>query len=91
MVGVAQLVERWFVVPDVTGPSPVTHPCFSSDLLTWFASQEATAARLGRIQRRILIRKVGHCGRPFSLWPPVAGYAIFYPPSWFALPESTYM
>jgi len=27
-VGVAQLVERWIVVPDVAGPSPVTHPCF---------------------------------------------------------------
>lgn len=33
MVGVAQLVERWIVVPDVTGPSPVTHPCFFTWLL----------------------------------------------------------
>jgi predicted Zn-dependent protease with MMP-like domain len=26
MVGIAQLVERWLVVPDVAGSSPVTHP-----------------------------------------------------------------
>ena len=26
MVGVAQLVERWLVVPDVAGSSPVIHP-----------------------------------------------------------------
>jgi hypothetical protein len=26
MVGVAQLVERWLVVPDVAGSSPVVHP-----------------------------------------------------------------
>ncbi len=28
MVGVAQLVERWLVVPDVAGSSPVIHPMF---------------------------------------------------------------
>jgi hypothetical protein len=26
MVGVAQLVERWLVEPDVAGSSPVVHP-----------------------------------------------------------------
>lgn len=26
MVGVAQLVERWLVVPEVAGSSPVVHP-----------------------------------------------------------------
>jgi hypothetical protein len=26
MVGVAQLVEHWVVVPGVAGSSPVTHP-----------------------------------------------------------------
>jgi ATP-dependent Clp protease adaptor protein ClpS len=30
MVGVAQLVERWLVVPDVAGSSPVIHPMSSS-------------------------------------------------------------
>ena len=25
-VGVAQLVERWIVIPEVAGSSPVTHP-----------------------------------------------------------------
>ena len=28
MVGVAQLVERWLVEPDVAGSSPVVHPSF---------------------------------------------------------------
>ncbi len=28
MVGVAQLVERWIVAPEVAGSSPVTHPIF---------------------------------------------------------------
>jgi hypothetical protein len=28
MVGVAQLVERWLVVPEVAGSSPVVHPTF---------------------------------------------------------------
>ena len=26
MVGVAQLVEHWFVVPVVVGSSPIVHP-----------------------------------------------------------------
>lgn len=26
MVGVAQLVERWLVVPEAAGSSPVVHP-----------------------------------------------------------------
>ena len=30
MVVVAQLVERWLVVPDVAGSSPVIHPMFSA-------------------------------------------------------------
>jgi hypothetical protein len=30
MVGVAQLVERRVVVPDVAGSSPVAHPNFRS-------------------------------------------------------------
>lgn len=30
MATVAQLVERWFVVPDVTGSSPVGRPIFPS-------------------------------------------------------------
>ena len=36
MVVVAQLVERWLVVPDVAGSSPVRHPMFvaSSPLLS---------------------------------------------------------
>ena len=29
MVGVAQLVERWLVVPEVAGSSPVVHPISS--------------------------------------------------------------
>lgn len=33
MVGVAQLVERWLVVPDVAGSSPVIHPNRETDLL----------------------------------------------------------
>lgn len=30
MVGVAQLVERWLVVPEVAGSSPVIHPMYCS-------------------------------------------------------------
>ena len=33
MVVVAQLVERWLVVPDVAGSSPVIHPMFASATL----------------------------------------------------------
>ena len=33
MVVVAQLVERWLVVPDVAGSSPVIHPNRETDLL----------------------------------------------------------
>jgi ATP-dependent Clp protease adaptor protein ClpS len=32
MVVVAQLVERWLVVPDVAGSSPVIHPSFVNSL-----------------------------------------------------------
>ncbi len=32
MVGVAQLVERWLVVPDVAGSSPVIHPNLDREL-----------------------------------------------------------
>ena len=31
MVGVAQLVELWIVVPVVVGSSPIAHPIFSRD------------------------------------------------------------
>jgi ATP-dependent Clp protease adaptor protein ClpS len=31
MVGVAQLVERWLVVPEVAGSSPVIHPMIPMD------------------------------------------------------------
>ncbi len=34
MVVVAQLVERWLVVPDVAGSSPVIHPSIHRDALT---------------------------------------------------------
>ncbi len=37
LVGVAQLVERWLVVPDVAGSSPVIHP----------SSFSAAASRVG--------------------------------------------
>ena len=33
MVGVAQLVERWLVVPDVAGSSPVVHPTIDNEVL----------------------------------------------------------
>lgn len=29
MAGIAQLVERWFVVPNVAGSSPTTRPIFA--------------------------------------------------------------
>ena len=29
MVGIAQLVEPWIVIPVVVGSSPITHPIFS--------------------------------------------------------------
>jgi hypothetical protein len=32
MVGVAQLVEHWLVVPGVAGSSPVVHPQFKFGL-----------------------------------------------------------
>ena len=40
MVGVAQLVERWLVVPDVAGSSPVIHPNLGFD--TRLASRGGT-------------------------------------------------
>ena len=40
MVGVAQLVERWFVAPVVVGSNPIAHPIFSGfGLLAQLAEQ----------------------------------------------------
>ena len=33
MVGVAQLVERWIVIPVVVGSIPIVHPIFSEGAL----------------------------------------------------------
>ena len=35
MVGVAQLVEPWIVVPVVVGSSPIVHPSFPPSLTDW--------------------------------------------------------
>jgi hypothetical protein len=40
MVGVAQLVEHWLVVPGVAGSSPVVHPIQR----TWLGFGRATSA-----------------------------------------------
>ena len=43
MVDVAQLVERWFVVPDVAGSSPVFYP-----IIIVTTQKEAFVAQLDR-------------------------------------------
>lgn len=48
MVGVAQLVERWLVVPDVAGSSPVVHPIVESD--AQWASDTSTVPDLQRVE-----------------------------------------
>ena len=47
MVVVAQLVERWLVVPDVAGSSPVIHPMFvaSSPVLSGTDVERDTTTR----------------------------------------------
>ena len=53
MVGVAQLVERWIVVPVAEGSNPSTHPIFNNLQATlnlaWraFARQECADSLLG--------------------------------------------
>jgi hypothetical protein len=43
MVGVAQLVEHWLVVPVVAGSSPVVHPMEAGMLVrTWLGFGRAT-------------------------------------------------
>ena len=44
MVDVAQLVERWIVVPVVVGSSPIVHPSFES--------RDETGTAFGRIPGR---------------------------------------
>ena len=40
MVGVAQLVEPWIVIPVVVGSSPIVHPIFKCGPLAQLVEQE---------------------------------------------------
>lgn len=53
MVTVAQLAERWIVVPNVVGSSPISHPKTSETSEVFFLSavdrQPSTISRRGRV------------------------------------------
>ena len=46
MVGIAQLVEPWIVIPVVVGSSPITHPIFLPVLSRYHSCHEAKVAEL---------------------------------------------
>ncbi len=51
MVGVAQLVERWLVEPDVAGSSPVVHPKVSSNELPGYCRAVFVVCKAGWVSQ----------------------------------------
>jgi hypothetical protein len=50
MVGVAQLVERWTVTPEVAGSNPVAHPTFQQSVCGFEIPRCVRTLHAGRIQ-----------------------------------------